>query len=484
MPEFLLGFSLVAVVLTVTALISGIVERSPLSFPLLFLGLGFALGGGGLGLLELGPHSEVLEIVATLTLALVLFLDAVKLDIRELGKRWAVPFLILGPGTLTIIAIGAAAFFVLFDFDLTMALLGGAVLASTDPVVLREIVRDDRIPRSVRQVLRVEAGTNDLVVLPILLVLIAIGVGEVGSGLEWVGFLGRLLILGPLIGFAIGGAGSWLMSKVDRRYGVRTEYQALFGVGLVFAAYSGATAAGGDGFLGAFAAGFAVVALNQVLCSCFLDYGETTAEMAMLVSFILFGAVLSELIGDADLLPALVLAGLVVFVIRPSTLTVVLLKARMSWPARWFIGWFGPRGLNSLLLALLVVVAGVPGSELLLAIVGVVVLASVVIHGATAWPVAGWYGGKVAEDVLEEERENTAAALFTFEEADPDRISPADYAALRDSDNPPILLDVRGRSKYESDGVQIAGGVRVTPDEVLRWAKDNPVDRRVVAYCT
>ncbi|MEE8519615.1 MAG: cation:proton antiporter, partial [Dehalococcoidia bacterium] len=335
MPEFLLGFSLVAVVLTVTALISGIVERSPLSFPLLFLGLGFALGGGGLGLLELGPHSEVLEIVATLTLALVLFLDAVKLDIRELGKRWAVPFLILGPGTLTIIAIGAAAFFVLFDFDLTMALLGGAVLASTDPVVLREIVRDDRIPRSVRQVLRVEAGTNDLVVLPILLVLIAIGVGEVGSGLEWVGFLGRLLILGPLIGFAIGGAGSWLMSKVDRRYGVRTEYQALFGVGLVFAAYSGATAAGGDGFLGAFAAGFAVVALNQVLCSCFLDYGETTAEMAMLVSFILFGAVLSELIGDADLLPALVLAGLVVFVIRPSTLTVVLLKARMSWPARW-----------------------------------------------------------------------------------------------------------------------------------------------------
>ena len=161
---------------------------------------------------------------------------------------------------------------------------------------------------------------------------------------------------------------------------------------------------------------------------------------------------LSELIGDADLLPALVLAGLVVFVIRPSTLTVVLLKARMSWPERWFIGWFGPRGLNSLLLALLVVVAGVPGSELLLAIVGVVVLASVVIHGATAWPVAGWYGRKVAEDVLEEERENTAAALFTFEEADPDRISPADYAALRDASSEDIAAHRDVEQQAERDG--------------------------------
>jgi NhaP-type Na+/H+ and K+/H+ antiporter len=127
------------------------------------------------------------------------------------------------------------------------------------------------------------------------------------------------------------------MAKADRHMGVRTEYQALYGVGLVLAAYAGATVAGGDGFLGAFAAGFAVLVLNQILCSCFLEYGETTAEAAMLVTFILFGAVLSSMYGLVDWLPAIGMALFVVFVIRPPVLLMVLLKARMSWPARLFI---------------------------------------------------------------------------------------------------------------------------------------------------
>lgn len=174
-------------------------------------------------------------------------------------------------------------------------------------------------------------------VLPVLLVLIAVNQEEASSLTSWVVFLGKLLVLGPVIGFAIGGAGAWLMAKADRHMGVRTEYQALYGVGLVLAAYAGATVAGGDGFLGAFAAGFAVLVLNQILCSCFLEYGETTAEAAMLVTFILFGAVLSSMYGLVDWLPAIGMALFVVFVIRPPVLLMVLLKARMSWPARLFI---------------------------------------------------------------------------------------------------------------------------------------------------
>lgn len=184
MPDFLLGFALVGLVLTVTALISGIVERSPVSFPLIFLSFGLILGDGVLGVIELGPHDEVLEIVATITLSLVLFLDAVKLDIRDLGRRWVVPFLILGPGTLIIIGLGALPLVLLLGFTWTVALIGGAILASTDPVVLREILRDERIPRSVRQVLRIEAGTNDLIVLPALLILIAVAQQEAGSFVE------------------------------------------------------------------------------------------------------------------------------------------------------------------------------------------------------------------------------------------------------------------------------------------------------------
>jgi len=106
MPDFVLGFGLVALVLIATGLISGIVERSRMSFSLMFLGLGLALGGGGLGVIELDPYDELLKVVATLTLSLVLFLAAVKLDVKELGRKWVIPLLILGPGTLRIIAIG------------------------------------------------------------------------------------------------------------------------------------------------------------------------------------------------------------------------------------------------------------------------------------------------------------------------------------------------------------------------------------------
>jgi NhaP-type Na+/H+ or K+/H+ antiporter len=274
------------------------------------------------------------------------------------------------------------------------------------------------------------------------------------------------------------------MARADRRMGVRTEYQALYGVGLVLAAFTAATAAGGDGFLGAFAAGFAVVVLNQILCSCFLEYGETTAEMAMLVTFILFGAVLSTLYGLVDWVPAIGLALFVVLFIRPPILALVLVRARVSWPARFFISWFGPRGLNSLLLALLVVLADVPGAETLLAIVGVAVGASVILHGSSALPAASWYGRKVASDTLIEEREATAAALFNIHVDAPDRITPAVLHEALQGHNPPIVLDVRSRSTSDKDGVRPPGGVRVRPDEVIRWASENPLDKQVVAYCT
>ena len=484
MSDLVLAFALIALIFTFTALASGLVERSPLSFPLLFLALGFGLGTGGLGVIELGPHDQVLEAVATLTLALVLFLDAVRLQVEELGRRWLIPALILGPGTGLIIVFGAGAMTLLLGFGWVLACAGGAILASTDPVVLREIVRDERIPRSVRQVLKMEAGMNDIVVLPVVLVLIAVALGEVGDAIGWTTFIAKLVLLGPIIGFGIGAAGSWVMGKIDSRMSVRREHQALFGLGLVLASYSVTTAVGGDGFLGAFFAGLGVVILNQRLCDCFLEYGEITSEMAMLLAFVLFGAVLSGILGTVDLIPTLGLAALVILVIRPSVLSLVLWRTRTSWQADAFISWFGPRGLNSLLLSLLVVQAGVPGAELLLATVGVVVLASVTVHGATASAMAAWYERKAAQETLAEERESTVAGLFVQEDSPIRRIPPDELRRMMDDAEPPIVLDVRSRSSYSRDNAQIPGSVRVLPDHVNDWAIEQTPDRLVVAYCT
>ena len=481
MSDLLLIFALVGVVLTASALTSGLVERAPLSFPILFLGLGFLLGERGLGILRVSAHDSLLEGVAIVSLIFVLFLDAVKLQPSEFRKGWFIPMLVLGPGTLLTIAGVAAASWALLRTDLVQSLLLGGILASTDPVVLRDVLRNPKIPRAVRQTLSIEAGTNDLVVLPIVLVLIAVAKGRMNGASDWLTFLGQVFILGPVVGFLVGGAGAWMMSRIDAKMGIRREHKALFGVGLVLVAYAAAVAVGGDGFLAAFAAGFAVVVLDLELCDCFMEYGETTVEMAMLLAFVLFGAALSTMLNQVPLLPALALALVALLLMRPLAISLVLSRASLSRSARGFIGWFGPRGIGTLLLVLLAVQAHLPGAERLMAITGVVVIVSVVLHGVTATPLSHWYASRVASQTLPEERESTAAALLEEDADGIGKISVEELHQRLEGEHPPLVLDVRTRSEFH--GESIPGSVHVFPDDLVAWATNQPRDREVVAYC-
>jgi len=480
-----LGIGIIALVLLVTALASGLIERAPISFPIIFLGLGFLFGQGGLGWLNIGLHDPMLEAVAVVSLSLVLFLDAVNLQIDELRADWYVPVLTLGPGTLFVILGVAGIAYWLVDTSPIQSLLLGAILASTDPVVLRDIIRDERIPRSVRRALSVEAGMNDIVVLPIVLVLIALLRTEGTGEMNWALFLFKILVLSPAVGLAVGGLGAALMGRADARWGIRREYQALYGIGLVLAAFAAGQMLNGDGFLASFFAGLAITLFNVSLCDCFLEYGEVTAEVMMLLAFVLFGAVLSTLITTIAVLPALILAFIALVLIRPLGLGLVLLRARMSPLARLFMGWFGPRGLNSLLLALLAVQAEIPGAEGLLAVTGVVVVVSVLAHGISATPLSAWYARRVAraEKTFAEERASDFPDLFEPEATDITRIKPAELAAQLDGPQPPLVLDVRSRAHYENDEGQIPGSIRVLPDQMADWAVSQPKARPIVTYC-
>lgn len=482
MSSLVLGMGIVALVLTLAALTSRLVERAPLSFPLAFLGMGFLLGG--YGVMQLDVHSPLLESVAVISLALVLFLDAVNVQVDELRRDWYVPLLTLGPGTLLVIGGVALAAYFLVGVTPIQAVLLGAILASTDPVVLRDIVRDERVPRSVRRALSVEAGMNDLVVLPIVLVLIAFLTAHGSSAFDWLSFLARILVLSPLVGLGVGWLGARLMAWADARMGIGREYQALYGIGLVLACYAAGQALGGDGFLAAFFGGFSISLFNMTLCDCFMDYGEVTAEMMMLLAFVLFGVVLSSLLSLAPLAAGLGLALIALGLVRPLVFTAVLLPARMSALARGFIGWFGPRGLNSLLLALLAVQAHVPDATYLLAVTGLVVTVSVVLHGVTATPLAGWYGRRVAAVTLAEERESDFTGLFEPDPILPTLVTPTQLAAQLASDDPPIVLDVRSRSHYREDSTQIPSSIRVLPDHVEEWAGKADKARSIVTYCT
>jgi NhaP-type Na+/H+ or K+/H+ antiporter len=308
----------------------------------------------------------------------------------------------------------------------------------------------------------------------------------VGGTGDWLLFAVQLLVVGPAAGFAVGALGSELMSRADARFDIRREYQALFGVGLVLGAYAAGVGAGGDGFLAAFAAGFAVTILDRELCDCFMEFGEAAAEMAMLLAFVMFGVVVSDSLALLPLWETVALAALTILVARPVALG-LLLSLRgvaLSPSARAFIAWFGPRGLNSLLFALLVVVSGVPDSGLLFAATGAVVLASVLAHGISATPITSWYARKVAAATLAEEREDTASGLFAAHTDDVERITVDELNTLLSSDDPPIVLDVRSRSQYERDAGGIPGGIRVMLDDIAEWASVQSEKKLVVLYCT
>jgi hypothetical protein len=236
-------------------------------------------------------------------------------------------------------------------------------------------------------------------------------------------------------------------------FGIRREHQALYGIGLVRLAFSAAQWVGADGFLASFAAGLAVALLNINLCDCFLDYGATTAEAAMLLAF----AVISQIVSQFPVGTALLLACVALLLARPLAIGLALRRSAISWQARVFIGWFGPRGLNSMLLALLVLHARVPHAEYLLAIVGVVVTISVIAHGVTATPLSALYAHTVEDKTLAEERGENAAELFGKRGDDPLRIPAAELAHRLESEQPPLILDARTRSQYRLDHTKIPG---------------------------
>lgn len=479
-----LGFAGGALVLA--ALAAGFVDRAPLSFPMLFLGLGLVLGDGVTGAVTFELDAPLLTVVAVTTLSLVLFLDAAQLDVTALRRDWSVPALNLGPGTVLTI-LGVAALTVpLFGVPWSLALVVGACLASTDAVTLRDVLRDDRVAPSVRRALGIEAGINDVLVLPVLLVAAVVASGAATTWGEWTGFLLRLLVLGPLVGAAVGGGGATVMGRLSARRPVREEYQSLYGIGLVLLAYVAGEAVGGSGFLAVFAAGLAVNTVNEDLCSCFLTFGQNLAEVLLLVAFVLFGALLSAQLGGASAAAGLVLAAGTLFVIRPVAILAALAPRRtvLSREARVLFAWFGPRGLASLLLVLLVVQDGIPGGEVLVTAVGWVVVASVVLHGITTTPVAAWYGRRADAVTLPESREGEGLDVLVDRGTDAGRLSVVALAAEQQGPAPWTVIDVRTPGARTADRQVIPGSLTVAPADLRAFLDGLPAAARLAFWCT
>ena len=495
--QLVAGLALIGIVIIVSALLSGLVDRSGFPQVAVFILIGAALGPFGLGVFDLTLESLILRVVATLSLTLVLFTDAVSLNTKEVKRHAGLAFRMLGPGTLVCAALIAVAAWWLLGIAPASAAILGAALASTDPVLLRSLLKRRDISPQARQALQLESGLNDVVLLPIVVVAIALtGQPNVGSGsLAKMSF--GLFILGPGAGIAIGLIAVSALDLIRKRLGVRRDYESLYSLGVAFTAYAAAEAVHGSGFLAAFAAGLTIAALDVELCDCFIEYGGVTAEMLLLFTFVIFG---SSLIwtGFSGLDTRTVLFAVFAILIRVPIYLLTLIGSHVDRRGRLLIAWFGPSGLSSLLLILLPVFAGVPGSDRLFRVSALVVMISIVLHGTSPMLLTR-FGPKELKPEPNEpptppppapEPAKEPRALPVMESAaaasvGTQNITLEDLEQLQKSGDRVVLLDVRTERSRDTSDFQAKGSVRMPPENVVIQAKELklPKEAWLIAYC-
>ena len=501
MDQFVTIVALVGLVIVVASLLSGAIERTAIPLVAVFLALGAALGPWGFGLIDIGFTSPELRTLATLALTLVLFSDAVTLDTKEVRARSRLAWRVLGPGTLVPAALIAVAARYLLDVPTAAAWILGGALASTDPVLLRTMLRSPALPPGPRIALRLESGMNDVVLLPIVVIsmLVLLGSSPGSEGLtsrELTRHLMGLFLLGPALGATVGYVGIVLLGNIRDRVGVRRDYESMYALGLAFTGYAAAEAVGGSGFLTAFAAGFMVASQDVELCDCFLEYGEATAEMLLLLTFVALGTSLIWTGLTVINIRTLAFAAFAL-IIRTVVLYPMLTNVGLSQRERKMVALFGPRGLSTLLFMLLPVFAGVPGSEGLFTIACLVTLLSVAIHGggmaiflrantppgARTIPVAGGASAPVTRAVERSHVDATGGALAG--EAVPERIELDEMRAMLARGEPLVIVDSRTEKSFLGDSRMPADGVRIPPDAPVRSAADKRLSQHatLVVYC-
>lgn len=495
--QLVAGLALIGIVIIVSALLSGLVDRTGLPQVAVFIFIGAALGPAGLGVFNMTLESSVLRVVATLSLTLVLFTDAVSLNTTEVKRHAGLAFRMLGPGTIVCAALTAVAAWWLLGISAAFATILGAALASTDPVLLRGLLRRRDISPTARQALQLESGLNDVVLLPIVVIAIALtGPHDFGSGhLAKMGF--GLFILGPGAGVAIGLLAVSALDLIRKRTGVRRDYESLYSLGVAFSAYAAAEALHGSGFLAAFAAGLTIAALDVELCDCFIEYGGVTAEMLLLFTFVIFG---SSLIwtGFTGLDSRTIIFAVFATFIRIPIYLLTMIGSGVDRRGRLLIAWFGPSGLSSLLLILLPVFAGVPGSDQLFRVTALIVMISIVVHGTSPMLLTRFGKTEPQPEPVEPppppaapipEPVNESRSLPVIEPAPSvgkQSITFEELEGLQKSGDQVVLLDVRTERSRDTSDLQAKGSVRMSPEQnVAIQAKELklPKEAWLIAYC-
>lgn len=395
------GLAVLLAVVFLYGLISRRLEGSVVTAPMTFVAAGMVLGPAALGLVNFDLENETVLLVAEFALALLLFTDATRVDLRALGSPPHLPARLLGVGMPLTIVLGAvAAALVLPGLSFWEAAIVAAVLAPTDAALGQAVVSDERVPATVRRSLNVEAGLNDGLSVPFLALFIALALAEEEAltGGRWILFALQQIGFGVLVGALVGVSGAWLVREAIRWGWISDTFERLALLALALLAYVLAGLAGGNGFIAAFAGGLCAGPFLRGIGERAVGFADAEGQLLNAAVFFTFGAVAIPLLLDEMDLSVALYAGLSLSVIRMLPVGIALLGTRLRGVSVLFMGWFGPRGLASIILGLVFLeeAASLSASVEISTVVAATVLLSVLLHGLTSSPLSTLYARSAA----------------------------------------------------------------------------------------
>ena len=377
-------------------LISRKIEGTILTGPILFTAFGLIAGPAGVGLITIEISNGSLHVLAEVTLILVLFSDAASINLGQLRRDHNLPVRMLLVGMPLTIVLGTGVAWLLFDgLRLWEAALLAAILAPTDAALGQAVVSNQLVPIRIRQALNVESGLNDGIALPFVLIFAAFA-----SAMQpdtdtsaWLLFGAKQVVFGTIAGIAIGYAGGKLVARCYRTQWMSESAEGMIALGLAFGAFALAEIVHGNGFIAAFVAGLTFGNTLQHKCQYLYEFAESEGQILILLTFAAFGAAMIPQAMSMVTPLHVVFAVLGLTILRMLPVSLSLLGTGIKPITSAFLGWFGPRGLASILFVLLILEESkIAHKNLLFTVVIVTVTLSVLLHGITAGPAARWYG--------------------------------------------------------------------------------------------